>query len=191
MSAALKLQPQQHSLYIQKSAAEYNAELAQYTSLAWSIAYTALWNAAEFSQQETDAAKQYIQQLLQQAASHKKAYTQLVQRVLLARQYIQTHPGAYAPLPTQWFNAQNSNGFAGTQKWFQTVEQTRQSLPLYKQSLKAFAEAVQETLQSNKPADFHYWRSYFIQQNAQGLLNLYLSTLANYTLGNATTTTHK
>ena len=185
MSAAVKLQQQYNPLSAVKNGTDYKTEITNYTNLVWCIAYTALWNATEFSQQETTAAKEYISSFLQQAISHKKAYTQLVQRVLLARQYITTHPGTYAPVPTQWFNTQNSNGFAGTQKWLAAVELTRQSMPLYKQSLKAFAEAVHETLQSNNPADFHYWRSYFIQQNAQSLLNLYLSTLANYKCSNA------
>lgn len=148
-------------------------------SLAFQIAYTALWNTTDFSTTEVEQAKNLINQILEQDQNPSKAFNQFVQRVLLARQYIITHPGTYAPIPTVWLCSNNKNGFAGTQKWLEAVENLRTSIPSYKQSLKAFAEAVQETTNSKSPADFHYWRSYFIQQNAQGLLNLFLSTIAN------------
>jgi hypothetical protein len=173
-----------HTLSIQKGADEYRQQIKQLATTAWQIAYTALWNTLEFSVQEKETAITCISNFLQQGSSHKKAYAILVQRVLLARQYINTHPGAYIPVPSRWFCPQNKNGFIGTDKWYAAVQQTRQSLPLYKQSLKAFSEAIAETLQSGKAADFHYWRSYFIQHNAQGLLNLYLSTIANSMLDN-------
>jgi hypothetical protein len=171
-------------LKIEKGAGEYRQEVKQFATIAWQIAYTALWNTLEFSALEKETAINSISNFLQQGSSHKKAYAELVQRVLLARQYINTHPGTYIPVPSRWFGPENKNGFAGTHKWYAAVQQMRQSLPLYKQSLKAFPEAVCETLQSDKAADFHYWRSYFIQHNAQGLLNLYLSTIANSMLNN-------
>ncbi len=169
----------QSSLHLVKTKKEYEQEVKQLTTTAWQIAYTALWNTLEFSAQEKQNTLNYITGFINEATSHKKAYAELVQRILLARQYINTHPGTYAPIPSQWFNHQNKRGFIGTKQWFTTVEQTRASLPLYKQPLKAFAEAVLETVQSNAANDFHYWRSYFNQHNCQGLLNLFLSTVAN------------
>lgn len=167
-------------LKIEKSINEYNQEIKRLSVVAWQIAYTALWNTLEFSQQEKEVAINFITGFLQQGDSHKKACAQFVQRVLLARQYINTHPGTYIPVPSHWFNIENKKGFAGTKQWFDTVQNTRASLPQYKIPLKAFAEAVLETVETGKAADFHYWRSYFIQHNCQGLLNLFLSTIANY-----------
>ena len=148
-------------------------------TLAFQIAYTALWNTQEFSATETAQATKLIDELLAEHANSAKAYKNFVQRVLLARQYINTHPGSYAPIPTEWLSTTNKNGFAGTQRWLDAVDNLRSSIPTYKQALKAFAEGVQETTTSGSAVDFHYWRSYFIQQNAQGLLNLFLSTIAN------------
>ena len=152
-------------------------------ALAFHIAYTALWNTTDFSTTEIEQAKKLINQILEQDQNPTKAFNNFVQRVLLARQHINTHPGTYAPIPTTWLCPNNKNGFAGTQKWLDAVENLRSSIPSYKQSLKAFAEAVHETANSKSPADFHYWRSYFVQQNAQGLLNLFLSTIANINNG--------
>jgi hypothetical protein len=167
------------TLQVQKGATEYNQQLQALTNTAWQIAYTALWNTMEFSTQEKQVAKEFIENFIHQSTNHKKAYNELVQRVLLARQYVNTHPGTYIPFPSIWFNTQNKNGYIGTQKWFNTVQINRASLPNYKQSLKAFAQAIEETTQSNNPTDFHYWRTYFVEQNSQSLLNLFLSTLAN------------
>jgi hypothetical protein len=147
--------------------------------LAWQIAYTALWNTEEFSTIEKEQAVKSIATIIEAETNVLKSYSNFVQRVLLARQYINAHPGTYAPIPTKWFCASNKNGFAGTQRWLAEIENTRASLPKYKQSLKAFAEAIQETTTSKSASDFHYWRSYFAEQNAQGLLNLFLSTIAN------------
>lgn len=180
MTAAFKTIPAHHNtLQVQKSYAEYLQQINKLATCAWHIAYTALWNTKQFSVPEIEAAKEFISGFLHQGNNHKIKYQEFVQRVLLARQYINSHPGTYIPLPSQWFSAENTKGFAGTAKWFSSIQQTRASLPLYKESLTSFAEAVWETTQTFNAKDFHYWRSYFIQQNANGLLNLYLSTIAN------------
>lgn len=157
----------------------YEEQLQTLSQLAWQIAYTALWNGEEFSTIEKEKALEFIRTFIQEQSNPKKAYSAFVQRVLLARQYISTHPGTYAPVPTQWLSPANKNGFAGTQRWYDAVEKTRASLPHFKEPLKAFAEAILETTLSAEPKDFHYWRSYFSEKDAQQVLNLFLSTLAN------------
>lgn len=167
-------------LILQKSYLEYRQQIDELAGIAWQITYTALWNTLQFSAAEINSAKQFISGFLMQGNNHQAAYNQLVQRVLLARQYVKNHPGSYIPVPSAWFNPQNSNGFAGTAKWFSALQQTRASLPQHRQALKNFADAVTKTIQSSNASDFHYWRNYFIQQKSNNLLNLYLSTIANY-----------
>ena len=167
------------ALLVVKGKQEYEQQVNRLSRMAWQIAYTALWNAEEFSALEKEKALEFITGFIREQRNPEKAYSVFVQRVLLARQYIITHPGSYAPIPTQWFSPANKNGFAGTQRWYESVELSRQSLPKYKQSIKAFAEAVLETVQSDDARDFHYWRNYFSEQDAQATLNLFLSTLAN------------
>jgi hypothetical protein len=168
----------QPSLVVIKGNNEYRQQVDRLTSIAWQITYTSLWNGMEFSVAEKENAVMRISQLIEQG-SPVKAYSEFVQRVLLARQYILSHPGTYAPLPSQWLSIENKNGYAGTLRWYLSVETTRAALPKYKQPLKAFSEAVLETVQSGNAKDFHYWRSYFSEQDAQQTLNLFLSTVAN------------
>ena len=167
-------------MQVVKGISEYQQEINRLACIAWQIAYTSLWNSLEFSADEKGKALDFISDFLYKQTNHRKAYTDFVQRVLLARQYISSHPGTYAPIPSQWFNPANKNGFAGTLSWLKAVEATRASMPKFKEPLKAFSEAVLETIETASAKDFHYWRAYFIEHNCQGLLNLYLSTLANY-----------
>ena len=180
MTAAASIAVNHNPLTIQKTYAAYLQQVNQLTQCAWQIAYTALWNTQQFTPGETAAAKEFISSFIQLRQSHKLQYAAFVQRVLLARQYINSHPGTYIPVPSQWFSAGNKMGFEGTQNWLLSVEQTRVSMPLYKQAIKDFSEDILQTVQSGKPTCFHHWRSYFIQQKSNGLLNLYLSSLANY-----------
>lgn len=166
-------------LSLVKGSHEYHGQLHQLTSLSWHIAFTALWNGEQFSSVEIERAQELIKEYIKQQPNPRKAYIELAQRVLLARQYILTHPGAFAPIPSQWFSPANKNGFAGTQRWLASLEETRKARPLYRQVLKAFPEAIWETAQSANAKDFHYWRSYFAQNNEQSLLNLFLATVAN------------
>ena len=182
MTAAASIAVNHNPLTIQKTYAAYLQQVNQLTQCAWQIAYTALWNTQQFTPEEIEIAKQFISSFIQQQQSHKMQYAAFVQRVLLVRQYINSHPGTYIPVPSQWFSTTNKMGFEGTKNWLLAVEQTRASMPLYKKAIKDFSEAILQTVQSGKPTIFHHWRSYFIQQKSNRLLNLYLSTVANYYL---------
>jgi hypothetical protein len=151
----------------------------QTINAAYFIAYTALWNTLEFSEQEINNASVFINNFITQASNPQRAYEVFVQRVLVARNYVTKNECKYIPIPSIWFATQNKNGFAGTAQWLENIKETRQALPQFKIELLAFAQAVQECNETLSAKDFHYWRSYFIQQNKQGLLNLFLSTMAN------------
>lgn len=178
-AAATSITTGHHPLTLEKSYAQYLQQVNHLTQCAWHMAYTALWNTQQFTPEEIATAKEFIKTFIQQQ-SPKAQYAAFVQRVLLARQYITSHPGTYIPVPSQWFSTDNKMGFEGTKKWLVSVEHTRASMPLYKQAVKDFPEALLQTIQSGSSTLFHHWRSYFIQQKNNGLLNLYLSTLANY-----------
>jgi hypothetical protein len=166
-------------LRIEKGINEYNEEIKQLANTAWYIVYTALWNTEQLSAREKEIAVNAISEFLQQSNNHRKAFNEFVQRVLMARQYINCHPGTYAPIPSRWFDAANAKGFAGTAKWFHSLEEMRGSIVDFKEPLKVFSEAVLQTMCSNSPKCFHEWRGYFIAKRSQGLLNLYLSIIAN------------
>ncbi len=177
-AATTALQPATASLSHTTEIQTDDKQLHLLTAIAWQISYSALWNGKEFSPAEISAAKEKIRLFISQGQP-QKTYSEYVQRVMLARQYIITHERAYAPHPTRWLHTNNKNGFAGTERWFRSVEEARAKEPAFKQYIKALPEAVLETLQSDKAADFHYWRSWFAEHDAHATLNLFLSVLAN------------
>ncbi|MBL7730346.1 MAG: hypothetical protein JNM88_04145 [Chitinophagaceae bacterium] len=147
-------------------------KLQQLTDTAWSFACTALWNNLEFSSRETSTAKDKIRSVLQ-SGDMEKSFLAFCQRVLLARHYVSKNPGHYIPLPSVWLDETNKRGFAGTESWYNRVIDMRQSLPSYKQEVKALAEAILELSTEPSNANYQYWRSYFIDHRSPGLLTLF------------------
>ena len=154
-------------------------EIDKLTNIAWSFANTALWNSCIFSEKEIAAAKLNIAALLLAAKNPTRSYNIFCQRVLLARQYVLASPTRFIPLPSVWLDNQNQLGFAGTKAWYLNIKKQRASLPNYKIELKALGIAVLEMSEDPTPKNFQYWKNYFVEKNAIGLLNLFLQTVAN------------
>ena len=154
-------------------------EIDTLTNTAWSFAHTALWNHCIFSETEVANAKLSIKSLLVSAKNPTRCYNIFCQRVLLARQYVLASPTRFIPLPSVWLDNQNALGFAGTKAWYLNIKKQRASLPNYKIELKALGVAVLEMSEAPTVKNFQYWKNYFIEKNATGLLNLFLNTVAN------------
>jgi hypothetical protein len=159
--------------------AEHNQYMQHLVDAAWVLAHTALWNTALFSVSETIAARQLITELFGSAADPYKAYLAFGERVLLARHYLSASRSRYVPLPTVWLHPANEKGYRGTEAWHRKILEVRVSLPVYKIELRALAEGVLEMTEEPTVQNFLYWKSYFIDKRAPGLLQLFLSVLAN------------
>jgi hypothetical protein len=164
------------SLRVVKGYLNANAEVQQLVDSAWNFAYNSLWSMTIFSTKEIDAAKARIHEYLTLAKSPRKAFLSFCQRVLLARHYISQVKGRYIPLPSVWLDKDNQTGFAGTKNWFSEIKAVRESLPNYKQEIKALAEAVLEFSDEPSVQNYQYWRQYFIEKGTPGLLNLFQVT---------------
>lgn len=140
---------------------------------AWNFAYSSLWNSTQFSAREIRTAKEKIEEYFLLAKNPRNAFLTFCQRVLLARQYVNSNKGRYMPLPSVWFDRVNEFGFVGTKNWYAQIKAVRNSLPAYKEELKALAEAVLEYSDEPTLQNFTYWRTYFIEKGTPGLLNLF------------------
>jgi hypothetical protein len=156
-----------------------NPYLENLIHTAWQLACTALWNNEVFSEKEKEEAKSAIKNYLLSATDAYQAYLVFCQRVLLTRQYINNSSNRYMPLPSHWLDKNNETGFAGTGKWYDKIKEVRASLPIYKIELKALAESILEMKEEPTASNFNYWRNYFIEKQAPGLLFLFLATLTN------------
>ncbi len=158
---------------------DLQTQIDKLVSNAWNFSFTALWNNASFSEKEIAAAQAVIREFISAYKKPEKGYKDFCQRVLLARNYISGHAGRYIPLPSVWLNKENSTGFAGTKKWYKDILAVRSSLPDYKIELKALAEAVLEMQDESTSENYIYWRNYFLDKKAPGLLMLFQAIVAN------------
>lgn len=156
-----------------KGLKDTQTELAPLVNTAWNFAYSSLWNCTQFSQKEIDTAKEKIEEYLRLAKHPEKAFSIFCQRVLLTRYYISKNSNRYVPLPSVWLDRTNENGFAGTKAWYDEIRSVRESLPNYKNELKAMAEAVLEFSEEPTIQNYQYWRKYFIDKQTPGLLSLF------------------
>jgi hypothetical protein len=153
--------------------ASINPALEHLVNTAWNFAYCALWNSTQFSTREMDAAKERICEYLTLARDPRRAFLTFCQRVLLARQYVRSGAGRYVPLPSIWLDKDYEAGFAGTKSWYTEIRIMRSSLPNFKAEIKALAEAVLEFSEEPTVQNYQYWRTYFIDKEAPGLLQLF------------------
>lgn len=161
------------------SLAEHQKYMQHLVDAAWMLATTALWSTALFSATEISTARRMITELFTTAADPYKAYLAFGERVLLARHYLSANRTRYVPLPTVWLHPDNEKGYRGTEAWHQKILEVRASLPVYKIELRALAEGVLEMTEEPTVQNFLYWKEYFIEKRAPGLLQLFLGVLAN------------
>lgn len=161
------------TMRVVKGMNDQQTELAPLVTTAWNFAYSSLWNCTQFSQKEIDTAKEKITQYLRLSKHPEKAFSIFCQRVLLARYYVSKNSSRYIPLPSVWLDRYNATGFAGTKAWYVEIKSVRESLPNYKNELKAIAEAVLEFSEEPTIQNYQYWRKYFIDKQMPGLLNLF------------------
>lgn len=148
---------------------------------ALSFARICLWNGINLSSVEIKYAKQIIEDRVANADLPEKECKRICERILLAHQYILRNPGKYIPVPSAWFNQNNLNGFAGTEKWYDTVALIRLSLPDYKKNFKALCEAVTEFAEDSTLKNYKFWSEYFAERKDLSLLQLFqLFTADNF-----------
>ncbi len=152
--------------------------IAQTSIAAWQVIYTALYNGKLFYPFEKQLTMNHIRLLLINAPDAEEAYKEIVHRVLHMRYRLAKRTGSFAQQPSQWLDPANANGYASTAAWYTALVEKRKQFPLYLLNYKAFAEAILEIRIEPTAANFHYWRNYFAERNAQSLLNLFLGIMA-------------
>lgn len=153
--------------------------ISKLTDTAWTIAYTSLWNGETLSMQEVALAKRLVHFHIVNHDDLFDGYMIYCQRVLLARDYLSRNPEKFVPRPSLWMHPSNTNGYMGTAVWYNNMAAVRKALPLYRHQMKTLPEAVLDMRETPTPANFHYWRTWFIVRRKQASMNLFLAILSN------------
>ncbi len=153
--------------------------LHQLTGAAWTVVHTAFWNGKKFNPEQVQQAQSFIHSFLQQNDSPGQTFEEFIQRILLVLFDRCRLKKARRSNPASWFNEQDQEGFAYTERSYRQLIERRKTTQGYRSHLRDFAWAVwYNTPGLHTPKNFHQWRSYYAEKS-QRLLNLYLATLAN------------
>ena len=153
----------------------------QLVDTAWQFAYATLWNNQQFSTLEKKEAKYYIKEWISGPKKHLKAFINFCQRIILARQNINSLNTDFLTLPSLWLDKENPEGYASTKDLLDEIKVLRHSLPNFQIEIKALAEAVLEFAEAPTQENFIYWRNYFIEKDEPVLLNIYTVFATNKT----------
>jgi len=167
-------------LKVTQNRKEDSTELNTLVETAWIFAYSALWNCSLFSAKEMDAAKEGIREYLRLSDTASNGFLSFCQRVLLARYYLSNGASRHIPLPSVWLDKNNEKGFAGTKEWFIEIMAVRESLPQYKNDIRALSEAVLDYSEDTTEEKFYLWKNHFIERQTPGLLTLFQVFAINY-----------
>ncbi|MEP7107654.1 MAG: hypothetical protein ABI760_06715 [Ferruginibacter sp.] len=134
---------------------------------AWVLSIRCLWPSTRFSVKDCSDANKFIRGFIINETDPYKAYMEYCQRVLLAeRQLIYDPCYKINPVPVEWFNSSNRNGFIQSLEWFQKLKQIRIKRPLYKQAMKTFCEAILDIVEVPTIDNFNYWLTWFKEKDA-------------------------
>jgi len=149
------------------------SRLCQLATIGWNFAYSALWNCNQFSTKEIEASKEKIKEYLRKAITPEKGFRAFCERILLARFALLKKAEGHLPLPSAWLDKSNTDGYCSTRIPYRHIRSMRASLPAYQAELRALAEAALEFGEEPTTRNYHYWRQYFIDRDAPGLLSLF------------------
>ncbi|HEX9510607.1 MAG TPA: hypothetical protein VF939_08990, partial [Puia sp.] len=158
---------------------EEGGELPKLAGIAWIFVSSALWNCTQFSTLEKQAAQKKITRYLRLSLNCRRAFLAFCERVLLAKLCLPKGPGSLT-LPSVWLDRRHAKGFSETRTAYRQVKALRKSLPLYKYEWKALAEAVLDFGEDPTAENFRYWKNYFTEKQAPGLLQLFQVFASNY-----------
>ena len=145
--------------------------------VAWAIAYTALRNGEELAVGEEKSAMTFIEKRIGQGKELPAAFSEISQRMLLARHHYNRHYEVRTPLPSKFFYSGNHSGYSRTKESFKAIEFERVFTREYMCALKFFGIAVLEVSEYPQGPKFHAWRSCFLERDRSDMYNLFLSAV--------------
>lgn len=156
-----------------------SAEFHTLCHIAWIFVSSCLWNCTQFSTKEKQASLEKIAGYLRLAKNQRRGFLSFCERILAARLYNPPDAG-YVTLPSSWLDRHNRKGLSASRHAYIQLKALRESLPLYRYEWKALAEAVLDFGEEPTGDNFRYWKNYFTEKQAPGLLQLFQVYVSNF-----------
>ncbi len=136
---ALKKQPEAKLTLIKGGA---RTEYQRLILTTWQVAQSALWADKVFSDQDKDEFFSLISGYYRGSKNKVACFKQVIQRILLARRYVNRNRNRYIPKPADWLNIHFTYGISGTKGWYERIKEERKKVPHYNEGIKLFADGV-------------------------------------------------
>lgn len=150
----------------------------------WVFIHAALWNNNEFSSKEQTQFENLIAEHFNTIKNPTKVFEEIIERVCLAKRYVNRKRGRYLSKPIDWLNINYHKGLAGTQGWYQEVCLQRISVPEYNKGITLLAKSVTKYLQEPTIKTIVSCRKKLIAEKQFDLLQIFNNSIINFQINN-------
>ena len=151
---------------------------------AWIFIHAALWNNNEFSYKEQTQFENLISEHFNTFKNPTKVFEEIIERVCLAKRYVNRKRGRYLSKPIDWLNIHYHKGLAGTEGWYQEVCLQRISVPEYNKGITLLAKAITKYLQEPTIKTIVSYRKKLIAEKQFDLLQIFNNSIINFQINN-------
>lgn len=150
----------------------------------WVFIQSALWNNKNFSNKEATLFTNLISEHFNRMGDPTKIFEELIERVCLAKRYVNRKRGRYISKPVDWLNINYVNGLAGTSGWYADVEEQRLTVPNYNKGIRILAKAITKYLKEPNSKTITLYRKKLIAENQFDLLQVFNNTIISLQINN-------
>lgn len=149
----------------------------------WKVTQASLWNHKNFSLKEQDVLKALIAGHFTDGKTSKRFFKELIQRICLAKRYVNRRRGRYISKPIDWLNIHYHNGLVGTAKWLEIVKEQRKEVPQYNEGISILANGILKYMDSPSIKVYNRYRKLLTAKNQADLLQIFNNTIINLQYG--------
>lgn len=151
----------------------------RYAKCALIVAQSSLWNNREFSKKDLELLNQLMLEHFDNGLNPRKTFTEIIQRICLAKRYLSRGKGRYIAKPSDWLNIFYYNGLSGTAAWLDIVNEQRKTCPDYNQGIKLFSKAILSLIENPSNSSLAKHRAELLKNRQFDLVQVYANTLLN------------
>lgn len=150
----------------------------------WIFIHAALWCNNEFSAKEQTQFQNLIAEHYNTHKNPTKVFEEIIERVCLAKRYVNRKRGRYLSKPIDWLNLNYHKGLSGTEGWYQEVCLQRLTVPEYNKGITLLAKAITKYLQEPTIKTIVTYRKKLIGEKQFDLLQIFNNSIINFQINN-------
>ena len=157
-----------------------NSKIETRVNQFWQFCHACLWNNEQFTEEQTSEFKKLIAEYftgIKNTREADKTFRELIERVCLAKRYVNRRPYRFISKPIDWLNINYKNGLAGTAKWYSKVEEQRKTVPHYNEGISLLSRAVLAYCDLSSPLVINLHREVLMEEKQTDLLQIFMNTV--------------